>query len=67
MSEPTTAALPAPISLTLEEAMKVAGGLIAGHFNNEYIVNGIPIEYWNVIKGLPSQSQIQGVVGQAAF
>ena len=53
--------LPAPISLTLEEAKQVAGGFIvsAGGLSTsqlarDFIINGIPIEYWNLSKTLPS-------------
>lgn len=48
-----TAPLPAPISLTFEEALRVAGGSTASPFLHAYIINGIPAEYWNVAKSLP--------------
>jgi hypothetical protein len=34
--------LPAPVSLTLEEAMQVAGGSTAAHFVLEHIIIGRP-------------------------
>jgi hypothetical protein len=40
--------LPAPISLTLEEAMQVAGGSAAGfsQFVHDFIINGTPAPSW---------------------
>jgi hypothetical protein len=44
-----TAPLPAPISLTLEEALRVAGGAATySGFVHPYLVNGIPVWYWNI-------------------
>jgi hypothetical protein len=44
-----TAPLPAPISLTLEEALQVAGGAaFSSGILHPYLVNGIPVWYWNV-------------------
>ena len=44
-----TVPLPAPVSLTLEEALRVAGGSVASPFLHGYIINGIPVAYWNVV------------------
>ena len=54
----TPAPLPAPVSLTLEEAMQVTGGsgigpLAASHLVPSVIVNGVPVEYWIVSKATP--------------
>ena len=40
--------LPAPISLTLEEALQVAGGTVfaASSVVHDYIINGVPALRW---------------------
>ena len=45
--------------------MQVAGGLASIQFAHDYIVNGIPVEYWSVARTLPSV--LPTAIGQTTF
>jgi hypothetical protein len=60
LSEPehdTATPLPTPISLTLEEALQVAGGLTF-NLSHDVIINGRPADLWGLARvSLPSLIQ----------